>query len=110
MPAADEEMAITKLVTVHTGNSRPDIGLPTVQAEVPVILDGEVVTRRRTAALSLLAAQTLAPNPSGPLLVVGAGTQARYHVEALLMGWAAPIVSPASCCYHEANSFVTFYN
>jgi 1-piperideine-2-carboxylate/1-pyrroline-2-carboxylate reductase [NAD(P)H] len=96
MPAADEEIAITKLVTVHTGNSRPDIALPTVQAEVLVmdartgkrlaVLDGEVVTGRRTSALSLLAAQTLAPIPAGPLLVVGAGTQARYHIEAFIEG------------------------
>jgi len=96
MPAADEEIAITKLVTVNTGNSRPGIALPTVQAEVLVmdartgkrlaILDGEVVTGRRTSALSLLAAQTLVPSSTGPLLVVGAGTQARYHIEAFVEG------------------------
>ncbi|MEP6776576.1 MAG: delta(1)-pyrroline-2-carboxylate reductase family protein [Chloroflexota bacterium] len=96
MPAADKEIAITKLVTVHTGNSRPGIALPTVQAEVLVmdartgkrlaILDGEVVTGRRTSALSLLAAQTLASACTGPLLVVGAGTQARYHIEAFIEG------------------------
>jgi 1-piperideine-2-carboxylate/1-pyrroline-2-carboxylate reductase [NAD(P)H] len=96
MPAADDEIAITKIVTVHAGNSRPDRALPTVQAEVLVmdaktgkrlaILDGEVVTGRRTSALSLLAAQTLAPVCEGPLLVVGAGTQARYHIEAFVEG------------------------
>jgi len=48
------------------------------------ILNGEVVTGRRTSALSLLAAQRLAPNLSGPLLVIGAGTQARYHIEAFV--------------------------
>jgi 1-piperideine-2-carboxylate/1-pyrroline-2-carboxylate reductase [NAD(P)H] len=96
MPAADEEIAITKLVTVHTRNSRPGIDLPTVQAEMLVmdartgkrlaILDGEVVTGRRTSALSLLAAQKLAPASTGPLLVVGAGAQARYHIEAFVEG------------------------
>lgn len=92
MPAADPHIAITKLVTVHTANSAPGSPFSVVQAEVLVmdaatgerlaILNGEVVTGRRTSALSLLAAQTLAPDPSGPLLVIGAGTQARYHIEA----------------------------
>ena len=35
-----------------------------------LVLDGPTVTARRTAAVSLLAAQCLAPNPDGPLLVV----------------------------------------
>src|SRR5919201_1294269 len=50
------------------------------------VLDGAVVTARRTAALSLLAARLLAPDPSGPLLVVGAGVQARAHLEAFAEG------------------------
>ncbi len=90
MPAADEEIAITKLVTVHPEN--PGRDLPTIQGEVVVmeaatgrrlgILDGSVVTARRTAALSVLAARELAPDPEGPLLIVGAGTQGRAHLEA----------------------------
>jgi ornithine cyclodeaminase len=94
MPAADEELAITKLVTVHPQNITQ--GLRSVQAEVLVFeartgrrllwLDGESVTARRTAALSLLAAQTLAPNPAGPLLIVGAGVQGRSHLEAMTQG------------------------
>ena len=50
------------------------------------ILDGGVVTARRTAALSLLAARELAPRPNGPLLIVGAGTQGRAHLEAFHEG------------------------
>ncbi len=94
MPAADEETAITKLVTVHPENAGRD--LPTIQGEVVVmeaktgvwlgILDGSVVTGRRTAALSLLAARTLAKNPGGPLLIVGAGNQGRSHLEAFREG------------------------
>ena len=90
MPASDADIAITKLVTVHPENSGR--GLPTIQGEVVVIeaatgrrlgiLDGSVVTARRTAALSLLAARELAPHPNGPLLIVGAGTQCRAHLEA----------------------------
>lgn len=90
MPASDQRLAITKILTVHPDNPAQD--LPTIQAEVLVmraadgqrlgLLDGPTVTARRTAALSLLAAQVLAPRPRGPLLVVGAGVQARAHLEA----------------------------
>src|SRR6476661_9411766 len=72
MPAAGPDLAITKIVTVHPGNAAH--GLPSVQAEVLLFeaatgrrllwLDGAVVTARRTAALSLLAARRLAPNPA----------------------------------------------
>jgi 1-piperideine-2-carboxylate/1-pyrroline-2-carboxylate reductase [NAD(P)H] len=50
------------------------------------MLDGGVVTARRTAALSLLAARELAPRPNGPLLIVGAGTQGHAHLEAFHEG------------------------
>jgi ornithine cyclodeaminase len=94
MPAADGRIGITKLVTVHPGNV--GTGLPVVQAEVMLMnaatgerllmLDGNVVTARRTAALSMLATKLLAPEPAGPLLVVGAGVQGRSHVEAMVEG------------------------
>ncbi len=94
MPATDGDIAITKLVSVHPDNK--PLGLPTIQGEVIVmeagtgkrlgVLDGSVVTARRTAALSLLAASELAVHPSGPLLIVGAGTQARSHLEAFHEG------------------------
>jgi len=92
MPAADGELAVTKLVTVHPSNAA--LGLQTIQGEVVVmeaetgrrlrLLEGETVTARRTAALSLLAARMLAPDPGGPLLIVGAGVQARAHLEAFM--------------------------
>jgi ornithine cyclodeaminase len=94
MPAADGDLAITKLVTVHPDN--PGHGLPTIHGEVVVmeastgtrlgLLDGATVTARRTAALSLLAARELAPRPGGPLLIVGAGAQGRSHLEAFREG------------------------
>lgn len=104
MPAADPELAMTKLVTVHPGNAAK--GLPTIQGEVVAVdagtgvrlgvLDGATVTGRRTAALSLLAAQVLAPEPNGALLVVGAGVQARAHVEAFRAGLKTERVFVAS--------------
>jgi ornithine cyclodeaminase len=90
MPAADDELAMTKLVTVHPHNT----ALPVVQTDVLVcsarsgerlmLLDGEAITGRRTAALSALAARTLSPGNSGPLLLVGAGAQAAAHLEAFV--------------------------
>lgn len=94
MPASDDRLTITKLVTVQPRN--PALGLPTILGEVIAMrsetgerlgmLDGATVTARRTAALSLLAVQRLAPVPAGPLLMIGAGVQARAHVEAFHAG------------------------
>jgi 1-piperideine-2-carboxylate/1-pyrroline-2-carboxylate reductase [NAD(P)H] len=88
MPAKDSKYAVTKLVTVHAKNRT----LPAIQGEVILMdahtgerllmLDGVTVTARRTAAVSLLAAQLLAPKHARSLLVVGTGTQARSHLEA----------------------------
>lgn len=90
MPAADDALAITKLVTVHPANSGTD--LATIQGEVVAldartgrrlaVLDGAAVTGRRTAAASALAARILRPGLRGPVLIVGAGAQARAHLEA----------------------------
>jgi ornithine cyclodeaminase len=112
MPATDGEIAITKLVTVHPGNSGR--GLPTIQGEVVVLeastgtrlglLDGATVTARRTAALSLLAARELAPRPEGALLIVGAGIQGRSHLEALREGLGVSKAFVASRTRKNAES------
>jgi len=89
MPAADDRLALAKLVVV-----RPEAS-PSVFAELWVQrldtgevfhLPAEELTVRRTAALSLLAARTLAPRRKGALLLVGAGRQARGHLEAFTEG------------------------
>ncbi|MDB5899182.1 MAG: ornithine cyclodeaminase-like protein [Ramlibacter sp.] len=90
MPACDAEVAITKLITFTPANSGTKT--PTIQGDVVVfdvktgrrmfVLDGPTVTARRTAAVSLLAAQWLAPNTDGPLLIVGAGAQGHAHLDA----------------------------
>lgn len=89
MPAFDRNVAITKLITFTPGNAA--VKLPTIQGDVVVfdvasgqrrlVLDGPTVTGRRTAAVSALAAQRLAANTRGPLLIVGAGVQALAHLE-----------------------------
>lgn len=97
MPAADESIAMTKMVTVHPHNA--EAGLATIQGEMVVldaangarkgIVDGATVSGRRTAALSLLAARELAPVTTGPVVVMGAGVQARTHIEAFAAGLGA---------------------
>lgn len=94
MPANDATVAMTKLITFTPANA--GTGRPTIQGDVVVfdiatgtrrlVLDGPTVTAHRTAAVSLLAAQRLAPNTRGPLLVLGAGVQGRAHVEAFVAG------------------------
>ena len=114
MPAASRDLTLTKLVTVHPKN--PHLNLPTIQGEVIVmrsdtgtrlgILDGATVTKRRTAALSLLAARTLAPSPGGALLIVGAGAQARAHLEAFQVGLGTQEVFVASRTRSKAAGLV----
>ncbi len=94
MPAADDAVAVTKIVSVHPENAASR--LPCVQGEVLVmrtadgerlgLLDGRVLTQRRTAAISLFAAQKLMPrgNDAAEMLVFGAGAQAHGHVEAFV--------------------------
>ena len=90
MPALDSQVAITKLITFTPANAGSP--LPAIQGDVVVfdvatgqrklVLDGPTVTARRTAAVTVLAAQRLASCPQGPLLIVGAGVQGKAHLEA----------------------------
>lgn len=94
MPASDAQVAMTKLITFTPGNAAT--ARPTIQGDVTIfdiatgqrqlIIDGPTVTARRTAAVSLLAALHHAPNPSGPLLIIGAGVQGKSHLEAFAAG------------------------
>ena len=92
MPAADASVAMTKLITftpANAGSARATIQGDVVVFDVAtgerrLVLDGPTVTARRTAAVSVLAAQWLAPRPDGTLLVIGAGAQGRAHVEAFV--------------------------
>ena len=90
MPALDSRIAIVKLITftpANAGSLRPTIQgdlmvFDALTGQRRLILDGPTVTARRTAAVSVLAAQRLAPCIQGPLLVVGAGVQGQAHLEA----------------------------
>jgi 1-piperideine-2-carboxylate/1-pyrroline-2-carboxylate reductase [NAD(P)H] len=116
MPASDACVAITKLITFVADN--PAQGLPAIQGDVVVfdarrgqrlcILHGPTVTARRTAAVSLLAAQMLAPEPAGRLLVVGAGVQGRSHLEAFVQGLGVKEVLIASRSTSSADALVAY--
>jgi 1-piperideine-2-carboxylate/1-pyrroline-2-carboxylate reductase [NAD(P)H] len=114
MPAADSQVAITKLITFVPDNGTR--GLPSIQGQIMVfdvrtgspvaIVDGPTVTARRTAAVSLLAARKLAPRTDGPLLIVGAGVQGRSHLEAFHAGLGLQEVWVASRNPASADALV----
>src|SRR6266536_772201 len=80
-----------KTVTIHPGN--PARGLDTHQGTVTMfdretgvpttVLDAAAITEIRTAAVSAVATQALAAPDARDLAIVGAGTQARSHLEAM---------------------------
>ncbi|CAB5704343.1 ornithine cyclodeaminase [Delftia tsuruhatensis] len=115
MPATDGRVTMTKLISLTPGNAGTP--RPTIQGDVVVfdvatgerrlILDGPTVTARRTAAVSLLAAQRLAPDPEGALLIIGAGVQGLAHLEAFAQGLGVREVQVASRSEASAQALVT---
>jgi 1-piperideine-2-carboxylate/1-pyrroline-2-carboxylate reductase [NAD(P)H] len=95
MPAADLRFAVLKTVTVHAGNAAQ--GLPVVQGDVTLMdaangnrllgMDGNVLTARRTAALSLAGAMRAGRRSGARMLLIGAGVQALAHAEAFAEVW-----------------------
>jgi len=91
MPAVGGDIGITKLISVHPGNAGRK--LPALQGEMTVfdkddgrrlmMLDGPTVTARRTAAVTLLGVEILLPRLPESAVLIGSGTQARVHAEAL---------------------------
>jgi len=95
MPCTDPHYAVTKLVAVTPANRA--LGQATIQGRVIVseaatgtplmILDGSVITARRTAAVSLLGIETLLGRPPASVALVGTGSQARMHALAMSERW-----------------------
>ncbi|MEU5420546.1 ornithine cyclodeaminase family protein [Streptomyces sp. NPDC020799] len=89
MPAAHASTLSVKLLTLY--DAAPE--LPAVQGLVTLfdavtgrplaVLDATAVTRLRTAAVSALATDLLAPRDARVLTVIGAGVQGRGHLEGL---------------------------
>ncbi|CAG0925453.1 unnamed protein product, partial [Notodromas monacha] len=96
MPAAittpDKDILATKLVTVYPENGAKS--LPSHHAiivlfdctsgSIKAVLDGEVITEKRTAAVSAMAAKYLASTSRTVLAVLGSGVQGKAHIEAFL--------------------------
>lgn len=91
MPAIYRDVMGAKLVSVYPDNASN--GLPTHQALIQLfrsangepiaIMDGRLITEMRTAAVSALATDLLAPEDARVLALLGSGVQARSHFEAL---------------------------
>ncbi len=90
MPAWQGEFLGVKVVTVHPGNAARGVQavhatylLSDLATGAPLaLLDGDVLTARRTAAASALAASFLAREDASRLLVVGAGRVGSLMAEA----------------------------
>jgi thiomorpholine-carboxylate dehydrogenase len=90
MPAAMGEVFGAKLVTFFPGNAGK---LPTHMAVIQLFraetgeplatMDGRLITEMRTAAVSAVATDLLAPRITPVLAILGSGVQARSHLEAL---------------------------
>jgi ornithine cyclodeaminase/alanine dehydrogenase-like protein (mu-crystallin family) len=97
MPVIAGDVMGVKAVTFFAGNT--ELGLHTHMATITLlsratgeplaIMDGRLITEMRTAAVSAVALEALAPAlfPSAPvsLGIVGSGVQARSHLTALRM-------------------------
>src|SRR3954464_768472 len=88
MPASGESMGI-KMVTFYSANAK----LPTHMAVIALfdpktgqplaLMDGRYITEMRTAAVSAVATDALAARDAKVLTLLGAGVQARAHLEVL---------------------------
>jgi len=91
MPAVYGGVMGAKLVTFYPGNA--DRGMHTHQAVIQLfradtgeplaIMDGRLITEMRTAAVSAVAVDLLAPVEAKVLGILGSGVQAHSHVQAL---------------------------
>jgi ornithine cyclodeaminase len=91
MPGYADGILETKLVSVFAGNH--ELGLPSHQATIALfddetgkplaLMDGTEITAVRTAAASAVATRALARPDARVLAVLGAGVQARSHVDAV---------------------------
>jgi alanine dehydrogenase len=91
MPGYLEGVLETKLVSVFPGNH--ELGIPSHQAVIALfddrtgsplaLMDGTEITAVRTGAASALATRLLAREDARVLAVLGAGVQARSHLDAM---------------------------
>jgi thiomorpholine-carboxylate dehydrogenase len=95
MPVIAGDFMAVKTVTFYPGNAALAGGqaLPTHLAMIELldrttgqplaVMDGRLITEMRTAAVSAVAVQALAPTRAKTLGILGSGVQARAHIDAL---------------------------
>ena len=93
MPAVCGDVMGLKAVTFYADNAQ--LGVPTHLAtillmraatgELLAVLDGRLITEMRTAAVSAVAVDLLAPRDARVLAILGSGVQAHSHLTALRM-------------------------
>ena len=88
MPAVYEDVMGAKLVTFYPANAPLHTHQATIQlfrastGEPLACMDGRVITEMRTAAVSAIALDLLAPRVPLVLAIAGSGVQAHSHLEA----------------------------
>jgi thiomorpholine-carboxylate dehydrogenase len=99
MPVIAGDVMGVKTVTFYPGNA--ELGLPTHMAIIELlrratgeplaIMDGRLITEMRTAAVSAVAFDALAPlhfvTPPTSFGILGSGVQAHAHIQALRLVW-----------------------
>jgi ornithine cyclodeaminase/alanine dehydrogenase-like protein (mu-crystallin family) len=98
MPVIAGDFMAVKTVTFYPGNLGSE-GLPTHMAMIELldrstgqplaVMDGRLITEMRTAAVSAVAVEALAPAQARTLGILGSGVQAGSHIEALRHVWPA---------------------
>ncbi len=114
MPATAADIGVHKLVNVMAGNRERK--LPTINGVVTVYdgdtgqeriaLHGPTVTTRRTAAVSMLGLRTLRPGTPGRVAVIGTGTQAEGHMQALAALYPGLRVVAIGSTLEKAQAFI----
>jgi ornithine cyclodeaminase/alanine dehydrogenase-like protein (mu-crystallin family) len=91
MPAVAEDAMGAKLLSFYPGNAGTDVPthlamillFRTDTGEPLAVVDGRLITEMRTAAVSAAVTKYLAPPDSRVLALLGSGTQASAHLQAL---------------------------
>ncbi len=116
MPAYDDELCVTKLITHAPKNSL--MNSPTIVGQVSVfdvktgqcrvILDGPTVTARRTAAVTGVFLGYITGRCLESCLIVGAGAQGHSHLEMLIETFDLKAVSVASRTLEGAKRLANY--
>lgn len=118
MPTASKDLLVTKILTIcpnNTGTDRPTIQGVVTCADAATgtflfALDGPTVTMRRTSAISLLGIKLLARGPVKRVLMIGTGTQAIAHAEALAALYPHACVTVRGRSAERAEKFCQQYS